>query len=104
MVPAFLTSCSNLIDKWKCLTSGPEGSCEVDVAAELNNMAADVISRTAFGSSFEEGKKIFELQREQAALAIEAYYIIYIPGFKYFLLTQLHLCLYYYFIYVNMIL
>lgn len=81
MVPAFSISCSNLIERWRKLTS-PGGSCEVDVASELQNFTGDVIARTAFGSNYEEGKKIFELQKEQAALVREAYYGIYIPGFR----------------------
>ena len=81
MMPAFSTSCFGLIDRWKKLI-GPQG-CELDVAPEFQNLAGDVISRTAFGSSYEEGKMIFELQKEQAKLVLEAYHNIYIPGFRY---------------------
>uniref|UniRef100_A0A2N9ES92 Cytochrome P450 n=1 Tax=Fagus sylvatica TaxID=28930 RepID=A0A2N9ES92_FAGSY len=82
MVPAFSTSCFGLIDRWKELIS-PQGSCEIDVASEFQNLAGDVISRTAFGSSYEEGKMIFELQKEQIKLALEAHNNIYIPGFRF---------------------
>lgn len=81
MTPAFSTSCSEFIDRWTKLAT-PEGSCEVDVAAEFQNITGDIIARTAFGSSFAEGKKIFELQKEQAILVIEAYYSLYIPGLR----------------------
>ncbi|KAH7658375.1 Secologanin synthase protein [Dioscorea alata] len=82
MVPAFRTSCINLVKRWEKLMSS-EGSCEVDVWPELQNLTGDVISRTAFGSSFEEGKQIFELQKEQAALVIEAARSVYLPGFRF---------------------
>ncbi|GMN63292.1 hypothetical protein TIFTF001_032367 [Ficus carica] len=82
MMPAFSTSCSEFINVWTKLAT-LEGSCEVDVAAEFQNITGDVIARTAFGSSFEEGKKIFELQKEQAILVIEAYYSLYIPGLRF---------------------
>ncbi|GMY29050.1 cytochrome P450 72A397-like [Fagus crenata] len=81
MVPAFSTSCFGLIDRWKKLI-GPQG-CELDVAPEFQNLAGDVIARTAFGSSYEEGNMIFELQKEQAKLVLEAYHNIYIPGFRF---------------------
>ncbi|KAJ0962636.1 hypothetical protein J5N97_027758 [Dioscorea zingiberensis] len=71
MVPVFRISCIDLVKRWENLVSA-EGSCELDVWPEFQSLTGDVISRTAFGSSFEEGKQIFELQKEQAVLVIEA--------------------------------
>ena len=78
----FLTSCRNLIERWQESLKA-EGSCELDVAEEFHVLAGDVISRTAFGSSYEEGKKIFELQKEQVALVSESLTRLYIPGLRY---------------------
>ncbi|KAJ9553907.1 hypothetical protein OSB04_017952 [Centaurea solstitialis] len=82
MVPSFYMSCCEMINKWEDMIK-KDGSCEVDVWPSLQIVAGDVISRTAFGSSFEEGKKIFELQRELAVLIIEAIQSIYIPGLRF---------------------
>ncbi|XP_058095276.1 cytochrome P450 CYP72A616-like [Magnolia sinica] len=82
MIPAFSTSCSELIQRWGELV-GPEGSCELDVWPELQNLTGDVISRTAFGSNYEEGKRIFELQKEQVVLVLEAAFAPYIPGLRF---------------------
>ncbi|TKY50004.1 Cytochrome P450 CYP72A219 [Spatholobus suberectus] len=82
MVPAFSVSCSSLIDRWEKLIE-PQGSCIVDVAPEFNTIAGDVIARTAFGSSYEEGKMIFELQTEQVQLVLEAYFSNYFPGLRF---------------------
>ncbi|KAI9191584.1 hypothetical protein LWI28_010431 [Acer negundo] len=82
MVPAFSSCCVDLINKWKkSITSS--GTCEIDVAPEFQNFAGDVIARTAFGSCFEEGKMIFELQKEQLALSLEAFQSIYFPGLRF---------------------
>ncbi|MFS7995734.1 putative 11-oxo-beta-amyrin 30-oxidase [Helianthus anomalus] len=78
MLPAFYIRCSEMINKWEGITKG--GSCEVDVYPHLQTVTSDVISRTAFGSSYEEGRKIFEVQVEQATLVIKAMQSIYIPG------------------------
>ncbi|XP_057971215.1 cytochrome P450 CYP72A616-like isoform X1 [Malania oleifera] len=82
MGPAFSASCCNMIDRWNELVS-PEGSCELDVALELQNLTGDVIARTAFGSSYEAGKKIFEFQKEQATLVMEAFEAFYFPGLRF---------------------
>ncbi|CAM8896722.1 unnamed protein product [Rhodiola kirilowii] len=46
-------------------------------------MMRDVISRTSFGSSYEEGKRMFELQKELADLAIQVVQTLYIPGWRF---------------------
>ncbi|XVE65879.1 hypothetical protein DITRI_Ditri08aG0034800 [Diplodiscus trichospermus] len=81
-IPAFAIACANLIERWTNLVSS-QGSSELDVAPEFHNLASNVIARVAFGSSYEEGKKIFELQKEQALLVIQAHYSFYIPGFRF---------------------
>ena len=70
-----------MVSKWESMVS-EEGSCELDVMPYLQNMASDVISRTAFGSSYEKGKKIFELQSKLGAFAIQSSLGIYIPGWR----------------------
>ncbi|KAF9610048.1 hypothetical protein IFM89_019776 [Coptis chinensis] len=81
MMPAFHTSSIELVSRWQKLVS--EESCELDVWPDLQNLTADVISRTAFGSSYEEGRRIFQLQTEQAELVIQATRSVYIPGFRF---------------------
>ncbi|KAI3743820.1 hypothetical protein L1987_56887 [Smallanthus sonchifolius] len=82
MVPAFYTCCAEMINKLEDMLR-KESSCELDMWPYLQTFSGDVISRTAFGSSFEEGKIMFELQREQAELVIEAMQSMYIPGSRF---------------------
>lgn len=82
MIGAFSESCSSLIDRLKEATSNPDGTGEIDAASELHILTSDVIARTAFGSSYEDGKKLFDLQKEQCVLVIEAYNSIYFPGLR----------------------
>ncbi|KAL4575515.1 hypothetical protein LXL04_022361 [Taraxacum kok-saghyz] len=82
MVPAFYLSCRDMMDKWGEMIT-KESSCEMDIWPYLQTFSSDVISRTAFGSSFEEGRKIFELQTEQAELFIKAAHSLYIPGSRF---------------------
>ncbi|KAL3651330.1 hypothetical protein CASFOL_004332 [Castilleja foliolosa] len=87
MVPLFHLSCDEMLSKWETIIPS-EGSCELDVWPYLQTMTSDVISRTAFGSSYEEGRKIFELQKELGELLIEAIRSVYIPGVSLLLPTK----------------
>lgn len=78
----FAISCSKMIEEWEKRTVSIQGSCEVDVWPEFQKLTADVISRAAFGSDYEQGKKIFELQKELIMLVLEAMQTLYIPGFR----------------------
>ena len=82
MLPAFYQSCSEMISKWEDIVP-KETSVELDVWPDLQLMTAEIISRTAFGSSFEEGRIVFELQKEQAEHVMEISRTIYIPGSRY---------------------
>lgn len=81
MIPEFVTSSSKMIEQWKNMV-GDEGSCELDIWPELQKLTADAISRVAFGSNYELGKRIFQLQKELLQLTIEAMQTLYIPGFR----------------------
>ncbi|KAJ4976713.1 hypothetical protein NE237_001819 [Protea cynaroides] len=81
MLSAFHTSTIEMVSKWEKLVT-LEGSCELDVWPELRNLTGDVISRAAFGSSYEEGKRIFKLQDEQALLFVQSFQTAFIPGFR----------------------
>ncbi|XP_020965212.1 cytochrome P450 CYP72A219 isoform X3 [Arachis ipaensis] len=82
MMPAFLISCTDMISKWEGMLSS-DGSCEIDVWPFLQKLTSDVISRAAFGSSYEEGIRIFELQKEQAELTMKVLMNVYIPGWRF---------------------
>ncbi|KAI4323111.1 hypothetical protein L6164_022743 [Bauhinia variegata] len=82
MLPTFSESCHDMITKWETMLSA-DGSCEMDVWPFLQNLTCDVISRTAFGSSYEEGRRIFQLLREQAQLTAKAFMKAYIPGWRF---------------------
>ncbi|KAK8527554.1 hypothetical protein V6N12_054760 [Hibiscus sabdariffa] len=82
MLPAFYQSCTDMISKWEKMVS-TEGCCEIDAWPYLVNMTRDVISRAAFGSSFEQGRRIFELLDDQLNLAMKAVQSVYIPGWRF---------------------
>ncbi|KQK08829.1 cytochrome P450 72A15 isoform X1 [Brachypodium distachyon] len=80
MLPAVSTSCEELVSRWT-QSLGSDGTYEVDVCPEFQNLTGDVISRTAFGSSYLEGSRIFQLQSEQAERLLASVKKIIIPGY-----------------------
>ncbi|XP_057792299.1 cytochrome P450 CYP72A219-like [Salvia miltiorrhiza] len=82
MVPSFYMSCCDMLSEWEKMVPS-EGAFELDVWPYLQTLTSDAISRTAFGSSYEQGRKIFELQKELGALLMKTTISVFIPGFRY---------------------
>ncbi|KAJ8567966.1 hypothetical protein K7X08_020688 [Anisodus acutangulus] len=82
MLPAVHLSCNEMVSQWEEAIS-VKGDGELDIWPYLQRLTSDVISRTAFGSNYEEGRKIFELQKEQAEHVIKVSRTLYIPGWRF---------------------
>ncbi|KAL6496468.1 hypothetical protein OROGR_029726 [Orobanche gracilis] len=82
MIPVFVKSSVMLTEKWKKL-GGDGETLEIDVWPEFQELTGDVISRTAFGSNYEEGKEILKLQKELQLLVIETMQTLYVPGLRF---------------------
>lgn len=80
MLPVFSICCEEMIARWENSLSS-KGLSEIDVWPEFQNLTGDVISRTAFGSNYQEGMKIFQLQEELAERLIQAFQTLFIPGY-----------------------
>ncbi|KAH6759359.1 hypothetical protein C2S51_019594 [Perilla frutescens var. frutescens] len=80
MVPAIYLSCSSMINKLDTMVSR---SNEIDIWPYLEDLSGDVISRTAFGSSHQEGRKIFELQKEKLKFITQVMMLGFIPKWRY---------------------
>ncbi|XP_021718983.1 cytochrome P450 CYP72A219-like [Chenopodium quinoa] len=82
VLPAFYDGSVEMITKWEKILD-EEDSNELDAWPYLTTLSADVISRAAFGSSYEEGQQIFELLKEMTVMALSTLQSVYIPGLRY---------------------
>ncbi|VAH00039.1 unnamed protein product [Triticum turgidum subsp. durum] len=88
MLPAFAACCTELVQRWEGLAlAAGDAPCEVDVWPDMQSLTGDVISRAAFGSSYLEGRRVFQLQGEQLELVLLAMSKMHIPGY-FFLPTR----------------
>ncbi|BBH08455.1 Cytochrome P450 superfamily protein [Prunus dulcis] len=81
LIPVMATSIVDMMDKWSAMSSS--GEVEIEVSECFQNLTEDIITRTAFGSSYEDGKAIFRLQAQQMVLVAEAFQKVFIPGYRF---------------------
>ncbi|XP_059655640.1 cytochrome P450 CYP749A22-like isoform X2 [Cornus florida] len=82
MIPDMISSAEMMLERWKQY----EGK-ELEVYEELRILTSEVISRTAFGSSYSEGKDIFEMVLKLAILTTRNAFKIRLPGLSKILKT-----------------
>ncbi|KAI8527470.1 hypothetical protein RHMOL_Rhmol12G0078200 [Rhododendron molle] len=83
MVPAMIASVETMLERW----SQHEGK-EIEVNKESRLLSSEVISRTAFGSSYLEGEKIFAMLQEMGMIASRNRFKIRLPGIGKFLKSR----------------
>ncbi|KAL0319173.1 UNVERIFIED_CONTAM: cytochrome [Sesamum angustifolium] len=82
MIPMMGKSMEEAVWKWSEEMSNA-GKVEIEVSDWFENLVEDVITRATFGSSYEDGKAIFQLQSQQMLHATEAYQKVFIPGYRF---------------------
>ncbi|XP_034198692.1 cytochrome P450 CYP749A22-like [Prunus dulcis] len=75
MIPAMVASAETMLERWK----NYEGK-EIEVFEEFRFFTSEVISRTAFGSSYIEGQHIFEMLMKLGFLLTKNSFTIRVPG------------------------
>lgn len=84
MTTTVVSGAECLIKEWEDQASNNVGGdTEVEFSRQFQELTADVISRTAFGSSYKEGKQVFHAQKQLLAIAMATLLNVQLPGFKY---------------------
>ncbi|KAF7123508.1 hypothetical protein RHSIM_Rhsim12G0072300 [Rhododendron simsii] len=79
MIPAMITSVETMLERWE-----QNQAKEIDVYKEFRLLTAEVISRTAFGSSYLEGENIFDMLTKLGMIAARNVFRIRIPAMEKF--------------------
>lgn len=77
MLSDMIVSTETMVERWE----GYDGR-EIEVFEEFRVLTSEVISRTAFGSSYLEGKNIFELLKKLTMLLSKNVHQIRFPGLR----------------------
>ncbi|KAF9674229.1 hypothetical protein SADUNF_Sadunf10G0105800 [Salix dunnii] len=83
MIPEMIASVEMLLERWK----QNEGR-EIEVYDELRLLTSEIISRTAFGSSYLEGKNIFDMLTKLSLIINRNLYKLRLPGISKFWRTR----------------
>ncbi|KAL4304371.1 hypothetical protein GQ457_10G016610 [Hibiscus cannabinus] len=83
LVPVMAQRATEMLDQWSAMLTD-SGDIEIDVCEWFQTLTEDVITRAAFGTSYEEGKAIFRLQAQEMVLAAETFQKVFIPGYRFF--------------------
>ncbi|KAE8673289.1 CYP749A22 protein [Hibiscus syriacus] len=75
MIPEMIVSVEIMLQSWK----HHQGK-EIEVFEEFRLLTADIISRTAFGSSYLEGKNIFDMTKKYSDIIRKNVFKIRLPG------------------------
>ncbi|PRQ40548.1 putative cytochrome P450 [Rosa chinensis] len=84
MIPAMIASTETMLKRWQNHEEGKE----IEVFEEFRLLTSEVISRTAFGSSYLEGQDIFEMLMKLASFLVKNTYRLRIPGISRFIKTN----------------
>lgn len=86
MVNLMMEAANDMLISWENEVEREGGSAEMVVDEFLRSFSADVISRASFGSSFSEGKEIFNKIRQLQMAMAKKNMLIGVPGSRYVVL------------------
>lgn len=75
MIPAMIASVEVMLKRWR-----QHDGKEIDVFQEFKLLTSEIISRTAFGSSYLEGQHVFDMITRMGDIIVRNHYKITIPG------------------------
>ncbi|XP_058076904.1 cytochrome P450 709B1-like [Magnolia sinica] len=80
-----MAACSqSTLDQWANEMAHPGGDQkDFDMHKEFMQLTGDIISHTSFGTSYKEGKEVFQVERELHHMVIESVTDVNIPGSEY---------------------
>ncbi|KAL2892606.1 hypothetical protein RDABS01_008515 [Bienertia sinuspersici] len=82
MVSLMVEAATSMLSSWEDSLTKSGGTAAITIDEDLRNMSADIISKTAFGSSYIQGKEIFSKIRELQKLMSKAL-LVGIPFARY---------------------
>lgn len=77
MIPAMVASVEAMLERWR-----KQEVKEIEVLQEFKVLTSEIISRTAFGSSYLEGEGIFDMLTKLALIVSRNVSKVRIPGIE----------------------
>lgn len=77
----------SMLDKWQTeAIIADDRSKTLDMSQEFQELTSDIIAHTSFGSSFVQGREVFDSLKELQQHCVASASSVFIPGTQYFFL------------------
>ena len=77
MIPSMISSVEMMLERWR-----KQKVEEIELFDEFKVLTSEIISKTAFGTSYLEGEHIFDMLTKMALIVSRNTYKIRIPGIR----------------------
>lgn len=80
MIESMAACTVSMLDRWKDEATAEDQYKKIEVSGEFQKLTGDIISHTAFGSSYVQGKEAFRAQRELQFCCMSSMTDLNVPG------------------------
>ncbi|PON90853.1 Cytochrome P450, E-class, group I [Trema orientale] len=85
MVSSMVESTNNMLDRWITMVNSNNNPFEIDAEREITVITGEIIAKTSFGISYQNGQKVFEKLKELQVALFKSNRLVGVPFSEFFM-------------------